>query len=189
MQTVNGFYTSEVLLGVTYIIPTPGRLRFYISIMKIGPDPFPKFWVFGFQYENRVSVVEFKTVLLLDHPPILWKSLCVRMAWRVNLTAPFRRLYCPGWGFKSHKEKINTEWEKCAFYISKQLNFPSLLYFIYGHWVTEDPDKRNGSHYFMIILPRFPVSCNMPCSMEQFLNIRAKGDVAYWASEKFLCNS
>lgn len=191
MQTVNGFYTSEAPWGVAYIIPTLSRLRFYINIMKIGPDPFPEFWVFGFQYEHRVPMVEFKTVLWLDHPHILWKGLCVRMPWRVNLTSPFRLLYSPEWSFKSHyiRRKL-TLVRKMFFLYFQTANFPSLLYFIYkSHWVTEDPDRRNRSHCFMIILPRFPVSYNMPCNMGQFLNTRAKGDVANWASEKFPCNS
>ena len=70
MQRVNEFYTTEVSLGVTYIVPTPGRFRFYIIVRETGPGTYPEFGVFCLQYESRVSVVEFKTVLLLDYPLI-----------------------------------------------------------------------------------------------------------------------
>lgn len=65
MQRVSEFYTTEVSLGVTYIMPTPGRFRFYVIVRETGPGTYSEFGVFCLQYESRVSVVEFKTVVLL----------------------------------------------------------------------------------------------------------------------------
>lgn len=70
MQRVNGVYTTEVPLGVISITPNPGRFRFYLLMWKMGPGPLPEFWVFDLQNESQVSVVEFKTMLLLDHSPV-----------------------------------------------------------------------------------------------------------------------
>lgn len=51
-------------------MPTLGRFRFYIIVRETGPGTYPEFGVFCLQFESRVSMVEFKTVLLLDHPLI-----------------------------------------------------------------------------------------------------------------------
>lgn len=89
------------------------------------------------------------------------------------------------------RSKFLIEWGKCPFFLCLQtVQFPSRLYFIYSHWITGDPERRNRSPYFH---DSFPLDSQQAviclCYMEQLLNTRAKGDIVYWSSCKLLYNA